>query len=318
MKVLIADDSGLCRHIIRSALEGWAYEVVEVCDGEQALQVLEAEDAPQVAILDWYMPKMDGIEICQRLREKRAPYCYVILLTATTDRAGLIQGLQAGADDFLSKPFDPPELEQRLRAGMRIIDLQDRLLKTQEELRIRATRDFLTNAWNRGAILEILDVELDRSARESSSTAIAMVDVDHFKQINDTYGHQVGDFVLEELVRRMKSTLRSYDSIGRYGGEEFLIVQPNTTLCESAQLAERLRQDIAAKPMHAAGYSLDVRISLGVSSLDGDDNARADSLIRVADIALYEAKESGRNCVHAVPVKCMQDFLDPHQELVCP
>lgn len=301
MRILIADDSPLSRCKLRTSLLSWDYDVVEVCDGDEAWNALiDPADPPRLAILDWYMPGMDGATICERLRAlPTSAYCYTILLTSNVQRENRILGLKAGADDFLTKPFDPEELEQRVRAGVRIIELQDNLLATQETLRIQATRDALTEIWNRGAILAALKREFDRSSRTDESLGIIMADLDHFKKINDRFGHHAGDAVLRACTSRMESQLRKYDSIGRYGGEEFLIILPNTDLMDATVVAERLLESVSAAPIHFHfdGNDCPVTVTLGLTTAKPRDLPNVDTMIRAADEALYKAKEAGRNCV---------------------
>ena len=227
MKVLIADDDAVSRRLLHSTLARWSYEVVACANGTEAWEVLQKEDAPQLVILDWMMPGMDGVQLCRELRKRASqPYTYILLLTAKTQKEDIIAGMEAGADDYITKPFDAQELRVRVRAGQRILDLQTELIRAQSALLVQATHDPLTGLFNRGAILKILEREIDRAHRQGSSVGVMLIDLDHFKNINDTLGHQAGDKVLQEAARLMLESTRSYDSIGRYGGEEFLVVAP--------------------------------------------------------------------------------------------
>ena len=243
------------------------------------------------------MPEMDGVEVCRAVRSSaREPYLYIILLTAKGHQSEIIEGLEAGADDYITKPFDLQELKARLRSGKRILELQEQLVTAREQLRIQATHDSLTGLFNRMAILEALDREVTRSNREQKPVAVIMADLDHFKNINDTHGHQAGDAVLRETARRMLASLRAYDSVGRYGGEEFFVVVPGSDLDAAVELAERLRQDVSAEPVCVAGAMISTTLSLGLAvSTAGLD--RADPLLHQADEALYAAKSAGRNRV---------------------
>src|SRR5277367_3972199 len=182
VKILIADDSLVSRHLLEATLRKWGYEVAVACDGEEALALLQKDDAPALAILDWMMPGMTGLEVCRRVRVRaREPYTYILLLTSKSQKEDLIEGMEAGADDYITKPFDQHELQVRLRAGTRLVDLQTQLLKAREELREQATLDSLTRLWNRSSILSELSRELARSEREARPLGVVIVDLDHFK-----------------------------------------------------------------------------------------------------------------------------------------
>ena len=298
MRILIADDSIVSRHLLEATLRKWGYEVLVACDGAEALQILERDDAPALIILDWMMPGVTGLEVCQRIRQRGSePYTYILLLTSKSQKEDLIEGMDAGADDYITKPFDQNELQVRLRAGTRLVDLQAQLLSAREALREQATRDSLTHLWNRSSILEILTRELSRAHRESSPLGVVIVDLDHFKQVNDTHGHPVGDAVLREAARRMQGSIRQYDSLGRYGGEEFLILLPGCGEAESFAQAERLRRNLTQADIRVNDLSLHITASFGVTAAIPGDPWTAEGLIRKADEALYVAKKSGRNRV---------------------
>jgi diguanylate cyclase (GGDEF)-like protein len=294
MKILVAEDDPVTRRLLRSSLERWNYEVMTVDDGTQARDALLREGAPKLAILDWVMPGTDGIEICRELRKREAgSYIYTLLLTSKGEKEDLLQGLEAGADDYLIKPFDPPELQARLRSGCRIIDLQDQLIAAREAMRDQATRDALTRAWNRPVIMDILHREFIRSDREERPIGLIMADLDHFKQINDSAGHQAGDAVLREVARRMQLVMRPYDALGRYGGEEFLLIAPGCDTTSALSLAERVRRSVVATPVQTSAGPIPVTLTLGVANLAGASNP--ESLLRSADEALYRGKKAGRN-----------------------
>jgi two-component system cell cycle response regulator len=296
VKVLIADDDMISRRLLEATLTRWGYEAIVTHDGIEAWDALQKPTAPSLAILDWMMPGMDGVEVCKRVRQRQQePYIYLLLLTTRGRKEHLIEGLDAGADDYLTKPFDPHELQVRLRAGKRIVTLQAELIEARETLRIQATHDPLTGVWNRRAILEVLGNELARSRRDGPPVAVAIADLDHFKRINDTYGHVAGDMALCEAVSRMHALLRPYDAIGRYGGEEFLIVLPGCTAQDALKLAERLRLGISQETMSISGGRIVVTCSLGLAASDTIAAPDATSLIRAADAALYRAKAYGRN-----------------------
>lgn len=296
VKILIADDSVVSRHLLEATLRKWGYEVIVACDGAEALGVLQRQEAPALAILDWMMPGLTGLDVCRKIRQQlREPYIYVLLLTSKSQKEDLIEGMEAGADDYITKPFDQHELQVRLRAGKRLVDLQAELLAAREALREQATRDSLTHVWNRSAILDILSRELSRSEREGTALGVVIVDLDHFKNVNDRHGHLAGDAVLCEAARRMQGAIRQYDSIGRYGGEEFLILLPGCDEQTSFTQAERLRRQLAQAEMSLNEASLRMTASFGVTCAMPGESWTQEALIRKADEALYLAKKLGRN-----------------------
>ena len=298
MKVLIADDDDVLRHILQSHLAKWGYDVLEAQNGLEAWRLLHGNEAPRLAVLDWIMPGMDGVEVCKEIRKREDhPYIYLLLLTAKQKKEDVIAGMEAGADDYIAKPFEPQELKVRLRAGRRILDLQAELLSARETLRYQATHDCLTGLLNRSATIEALRNELDRASRQGSPVCLMLGDIDHFKNINDTYGHAVGDAVLCEAAQRMRSSLRTYDSVGRYGGEEFLFVLPGCDVQNARNHAERLLAAITSHPVELPRVAISFTLSIGVVvkyNVSVDD---LESLIQAADAALYTAKMHGRNRV---------------------
>ena len=296
MKILIADDDPVSRRVLGAALVTLGHEVVEVEDGARAIEALALPDAPSVAIVDWMMPRMDGLAVCRTIRQQPGRYTYIVLLTSRDEPNDMIEALDAGADDFLTKPFNVGELRARLKAGERVVALQDDLLRSQEVLKHEATHDSLTGLWNRGRILEELWRELRRNRRESGSLAVVMADVDHFKRVNDSHGHAVGDTVLRHVGQRILSTLRVSDSIGRYGGEEFLLVLPRADINGGRDVAERVRAAVAAQPIIGNPVEITVTLSLGVAC-SGPPAFDGAALVQEADKALYRAKADGRNRV---------------------
>ena len=298
MKVLIADDSLVMRRLLQATLEGWGFDVVCAADGAEAFACLQGEDPPRMAILDWMMPVMTGPEVCRLLREQRSDtYTYLILLTSRSQREDIVEGMGAGADDYVVKPFDKHELEVRLRAGRRILDLQMELMEAQEALRDQATRDPLTGCWNRRVILETLDRETERAERERLNLSVVMLDVDHFKAVNDTFGHGAGDEALRQVVQRVSGVIRSYDWIGRIGGEEFLIVLPGCDELCALSHAERLRNVVERTPVPFEGQEIRMTVSVGATSLQPGLGFTPELLVRSADAAMYRAKRMGRNRV---------------------
>ena len=304
--VLIAEDDPVFRRILESCLKSWNYRVHACENGLDAWEALQQEHAPQMAILDWMMPGMDGIEICRRLRGlQQESYRYVLLLTAKGDKHDVVQGLEAGADDYLTKPFDVDELHARVRAGKRILELQNELIKARESLRFEALHDHLTGVWNRGAVLNLLQREVQRRQRSGEALGVIMVDVDHFKHINDSYGHLVGDAVLAEVARRLTASVRGYDSVGRYGGEEFLVIVPGCDPQGLVVSAERLRRVIADSPIDSTAGKIPVKLSVGLVSVGAGNSKSVEhiALVQAADSALYRAKTGGRNRVEIAELK---------------
>ncbi len=298
MKILIADDDALSRRLLEKTLERAGYEVITVENGKQALEQLYKLEGPRLALLDWVMPELDGPAVCRAVRTRsEQAYIYMVLLTSKGTKEETVLGLESGADDYLTKPFNTEELRARLRVGERILLLEDRLVEARENMRFRATHDQLTSLLNRGAVMELLARELSRSHREQKSTAILLGDVDHFKRVNDTMGHIVGDEVLIEIANRLLGSVRSYDFVGRYGGEEFIVVLNNCDPNYALGRAEEIRKSISNRAVHTAKGPLTLTMSFGVL-LSGEWGLRpVEELLHEVDIALYEAKAAGRNCL---------------------
>jgi diguanylate cyclase (GGDEF)-like protein len=298
MKVLIADDDPVSRLVVERFLQKWGYEVVSASDGDTAHRLLMAENGPRLAVLDWMMPGFTGLELCREIRQRVGhPYTYLLLVTSREGKEDVIDGLNAGADDYLTKPVHPEELHARLRVGVRILQLEDKLLAAQDVLQHKATHDALTGGLNRAAITELLRRELARAPREKSYCGILMADLDHFKSVNDTLGHAAGDKVLKEAAARLTAGVREYDAVGRYGGEEFLLVLPG---CNSEALRDRAEHILAAfrnRPFDAAGKQLHVTLSIGAASSSEWPEMTPDVLVRLADDSLYKAKRGGRDRV---------------------
>jgi diguanylate cyclase (GGDEF)-like protein len=295
VKVLVAEDEPVSRLRLQTFLGKWGYNVLVAPDGAEALRLFESE-RPTLVVLDRMMPHLDGLDVCRTIRQKGAePYVYVILLTAQDDTREIVEGFEAGADDYITKPFEVQELEARIRTGARIAELQEQLIAARERLRIEATHDSLTGLLNRAAFFEGFHKEIKRARRYRTPLALIMADIDHFKAINDRHGHPIGDAVLREAARRLRGSLRASDVIGRYGGEEFVVAAPDCDLRDAVALAERCRTGICSLPIVLPDEEVFVTMSLGVAAtLDMDE---ADRLLRVADEALYRAKNAGRNKV---------------------
>lgn len=299
MKVLVVDDDPVSRLILRRTLERGGFEVLEASDGLEGWELFQRHSEEiRLAVVDWVMPGIDGVELCRRVRSSASEqYVYVVLLSAKQEKRDIVTGLEAGADDYIGKPFEPAELISRMKVGLRIIALEQRL----KEL---ATTDPLTKVLNRRAIIERLREELHRAGREDEAVGVILLDIDHFKAVNDRYGHLEGDRVLAETAERLRGGLRKYDALGRYGGEEFLVVIPQPK-GRTAEVAERLRCQIAATPYRLNKGPLALTISLGATEVqpppfqgtDQGTEALLEEVLKRADAALYEAKEGGRNQV---------------------
>lgn len=302
MRILIAEDDITSRHILSAILRKWGFDPVVTEDGNAAWAALQRADAPRLVLLDRNMPGLDGVEVCRRLRKVESSNPpYVILLTAQGAKDDIVQGLDAGANDYVTKPYDNDELQARIRVGQRMLDLQTRLLEARDALAHQAMHDPLTGLFNRRAILDKLVQEISRAKRDEGTLSIGMIDIDHFKTINDTYGHQVGDEVLTVFAGRVQAHLRDYDCIGRHGGEEFLVIAPVAATPVDGSLYERLRATVADTPIETRAGPIPVTVSIGVAR--GTGQSTVDALLAAADVALYQAKAAGRNRVvcEAVP-----------------
>jgi two-component system cell cycle response regulator len=297
MKVMIVEDDPVSRRLLETFFKKWGYEVLSATDGVEAWEIMQQPGAPSLVISDWMMSAMDGPELCEKIRGMDRPdYTYFILLTSKGDKKDIIEGLESGADDFIVKPFDRQELRSRVKIGERIINLERRIIQM-------ANTDFLTGVLNRRAFMQRMEAEVNRSHREHEGFSVILMDIDHFKKINDNYGHQTGDRVLERLGCELLENIRSYDFVGRYGGEEFIICLPDTGTELCLQIAERMRvkiEELRISPPGDKESSLQVTASFGVSSFLLETEMGVDPVIKRADHALYAAKSEGRNrvCVY--------------------
>lgn len=289
MKVLIADDDPISRHLLTRTLTKWGYEVVACSDGREAWQML-LEEGIKLAILDWEMPDMNGIDVCQLVRSTPSINTYLILLSARDTQTDVIAGLESGADDFVRKPFDSAELRARLKTGKRIIDLE-------QSLKEQTIRDPLTGLYNRRCMEETLERELARAERKRGSLGLILLDIDHFKKVNDTHGHQAGDAVLQAVGNFLQVQIRLGDVACRFGGEEFVLILPDATVDVTATRAEQLRKAISQLEVQYNGEMMDpVHLSAGIAVYPQHGTSH-DVLLHNADNALYQAKALGRNRV---------------------
>lgn len=304
MKILLAEDIAVTRKLVKKVLENGGYEVIEAGDGQEAWEIFQKEkEKIGVALIDWSMPRLNGLQLCKKIKATKIPgYIYVIFLTGKVDMDNVVEGLESGADDYLTKPFDKRELIARINVGERFVQLHQKLREANHKLHILSITDGLTRILNRRALLERLEEELYRASRENAFFSLVMLDIDHFKRVNDKYGHQAGDKVLVEVVNRVKSKLRPYDIIGRYGGEEFLVGILGADKEMGIKKAEDFRRCIDEKEFVYNGKKLKISISLGVScqkirAAKNNIPQLLDDLTKKADDALYRAKETGRNRV---------------------
>jgi len=297
-QVLIAEDNIISARIMEKNIKDWGFSAVMTKDGKEAwTRVRQNPNGIQIIILDWMMPRVSGIEICRRLRrlqDKTGRYFYVIMVTARDERKDMIEGLLAGADDYITKPLDLLELKARLMIGRRIIMLQTKLMEL-------ASRDSLTQLLNHKSILGHIEEELDRSTREGHPLGLVLLDIDFFKKINDTHGHTVGDQVLVEISSRLKNSIRKYERAGRYGGDELLVVVTNCDWDKVKKVSERLKRAVCSRKIMTDAGPIKVNLSLGGISSVSRPHAGVKILLRACDRALYRAKEKGRNCCVVVP-----------------
>jgi two-component system cell cycle response regulator len=299
VKILIADDDAVSLRMMERMLRQHGYEVVTALDGRQAASILAAEHGPRLALIDWMMPELDGPGVCHEVRERQhGSYVYILLLTSKQSSEDVVIGLKAGADDYLTKPCHPAELEARLYTGRRILQLEDKLVEAREEMRYKATHDGLTSLWDRTAILALLRSELNRSMRAQTPVSVLLCDVDNFKRINDSHGHPVGDEVLQEVSSRLLDAVRLHDAVGRYGGEEFLIALAGCGEADMMARAEQVRAAICDRPIETERGPISVSLSVGAITVEGWDKFMAlEPILKQVDAALYRAKAGGRNRV---------------------
>jgi diguanylate cyclase (GGDEF)-like protein len=283
------------------SLTKFGYEITECVDGMDAWEHLQQEDAPDLIILDWSMPGLNGLELSKRIRQlEKEPQPYIILLTSKSDVNDVIEGLDSGADDYITKPFFPHELHARLKTGIRTITAQKELLDARNQLAIEASHDYLTGIYNRRAVMQLLKIDLGRHQRNKKSLCIVLFDLDHFKQVNDNYGHSAGDDVLCETTKRISSVIRPYDVFGRYGGEEFLFVLPECEQEDAYNLCERVRTVISNEKIQTVSGDIAVSISIGLCVTSDLSDITIEKLVQMADNALYKAKEGGRDRIEVI------------------
>lgn len=288
MNILIVEDEPVTRMLISSSVKNWGYEVSQVESAEQALAFLNKNEDFYIILTDWSLPRMSGLEMAQHIRADSDEPKYIIMLTNKSNEEDLIEAMEAGVDDYVTKPFSPGELRVRLRAGHRIIE------QTQK-LKFLANFDELTGIWNRRMVVTQMRIEWTRHLREEHTCSVLMLDIDHFKLVNDTYGHAGGDEALRNFSEILRENVRPYDLVGRFGGEEFVVLLPNTSKLEAKEVAERVRVEVESKIIHIKNdCSFNITVSIGVAEQESTDKD-VQELISKADSALYFAKKEGRN-----------------------
>jgi len=302
VRILIAEDDTVSRRLLERALREMGHDVISAADGLEAWEVLSRDDL-RFVIADWEMPQMDGLALVRRIRESEetegAPYVYVILLTSRAQQRDVVVGIDSGADDYVTKPFDREELMVRIRAGERVLMLEERLAAQNKMLETMAMIDGLTNIPNRRAMDDAYRTLCGHSLRFQHPFSVLMIDIDHFKGYNDTLGHDRGDLVLQQVAQILGESIRTSDSIYRYGGEEFVCLLPETQGDGAELVGERLREMvITANIAHPKNPPQDrISISIGVASFDPQSPMTGAEVMKAADNALYEAKAGGRNRV---------------------
>jgi two-component system cell cycle response regulator len=305
--ILIAEDDPVSRMLLEKTLVKAGYEVATVTNGREALESFRKKFFP-IVLTDWMMPEMDGLQLCRAIRENVSTgYVFIFILTARDSIDDMVAGLEAGADDYLTKPFKRAELIARLKTATRVLKLEKSLKDANEEITILSITDTLTGCYNRTFMDEQLPKEIKRAIRYNHPISLIMVDIDHFKQVNDTHGHQAGDAVLKELVRSINKSIRyGVDWVARYGGEEFLVVFPETNFKIAEVLAERLRRDISQHTIQIKEIEIRITASLGVTGFTPSHSLKEvsyEAMINLADKSLYQAKEEGRNRVVGRPIE---------------
>ena len=301
--VLVAEDHPATRRLLEKILTKAGYAVTGARNGREALEQFQSTFYP-IVLVDWIMPEMDGLKLCESLRTCSNPgYVYIIFLTARDSKDDVVQALETGADDYVTKPFNQNELLARIRTGMRVLALERSLKTAYEEIKTLSLIDPLTGVYNRGYLNDHLIQEIKRSLRYGHPFHIVLCDIDHFKQVNDRYGHQAGDEVLKIFAKGVKDSIRQkIDWVARYGGEEFVMVLPETDAPGAFAVAERLRKTVAQKRYRIQGNMIRITASWGISGFGPDPSCgsiTADTLLNEADRCLLTAKREGRHRVRA-------------------
>jgi diguanylate cyclase (GGDEF)-like protein len=296
--VIVAEGDKASRLAMLAWLKDWAYTAMPAVNGEHALELLRQPGGSTLALVGQKLRGIDGPGLCRKIKRRRSARTYVVLLTGKGNEQEVAAALHAGADDCLQEPFRASELQMRLRAGQRILQLQQKLEAAQKALKFGTTHDALTGIFNRDMIASTLDRELARALRTRKALGILKIDLCHLREINRLHGHQVGDAVLQEVAQRLHSSLRAYDSVGRYGAEEFLVIIPEIAPENLSSVVTRLRACVTQTPISAGAGPLNIAVSIGASGMGaGTQGLGVHFLLHAADVALYLSRRSGRNCV---------------------
>jgi diguanylate cyclase (GGDEF)-like protein len=303
--ILVVDDDVVSRTVVEKHLTKAGFSVATASNGKEALEQFDRLFFP-IVLTDWMMPGIDGPHLCRLIREKKTDgYVFIILITARDSKTDIVSGLESGADDYLTKPIHPAELVARIKTGIRILKLEQSLKMANEEIRLLSITDPLTGCFNRGYLNERFPQELRRALRYSHPLSVVLTDIDFFKKVNDTYGHQAGDVVLKVFANCIDQQIRKkIDWVVRYGGEEFMIILPETSRSGAHSMAERLRQAVSEKKITIGDATISITASFGGTCVTFGSkkytNTTMDDLVYLADEKLYQSKESGRNCIHIV------------------
>lgn len=299
MRILIVDDDPATLYSLKSLVNKWGYDVVTATTGREAFDTVKKSDIPLIVLSDYLMPDIDGMTLCESIRNiesENLMYTYFIITTTLEETKTPSSFLLNGADDFIKKPFDFEEVRAKLRVAERIMELTIRLKQANQYLQMLSTTDPLTGILNRRETFKYLESQIEKGSRMHFNLSIAMFDIDHFKKVNDTYGHPAGDEVLKNVVARVKKNLRKYDIFGRIGGEEFLLILPGSSLEDAVTVCERCRKEVKKTDISTEKGDINVTISFGLTQFNGQS---MDEVVSIVDINLYEAKNSGRDRVIA-------------------